>query len=65
MIHVEKRDSEKKIKSYDRKEKEMSLVSGQTQFYWHGGVLEFKERFCTESIFNYKTSALAMICICT
>lgn len=31
MIHVEKRDSEKKIKSYDRKEKEMSLVSGQTQ----------------------------------
>lgn len=48
MIHVEKRDSEKKIKSYDRKEKEMSLVSGHTLFYWNGGVRVSVKTMCIE-----------------
>lgn len=48
MIHVEKRDSKKKIKSYDRKEKEMSLVSGQTLLYWNGGVRVSVNTMCIE-----------------
>lgn len=38
MIYVEKRDFEKKIKFYDRKEKEMFIVFGYILFYWNGGV---------------------------
>lgn len=44
---MQKKDSEKKkIKSYDRKEKEMSLVSGQTLFYWNGGVRVSVKTMC-------------------
>lgn len=49
MIHVEKKDSEKKkIKFYDRKEKEVSLVSGHTLFYWNGSVRVSVKTMCIE-----------------
>lgn len=43
-----KRTLRKKIKSYDRKEKKMPLVSGQTLslFYWNGGVRVSVKTMC-------------------